>query len=139
MPIIQDQTISGEKMIDIHEDEIKELLVHYKFKEREVKNLREDIQMQEHLIRGLRMNNDRLRKNNLDLIHQIEGNMGELTVLKNVLQTLIEVNHDTVKKINDRGDEASEYIYAQTETFEKVVKLIDVQMQRFQKEKLSEL
>lgn len=126
-------------MIDIHEDEIKELLVHYKFKEREVKNLREDIQMQEHLIRGLRINNDRLRNNNLDLIHQIEGNMGELTVLKSVLKTLIEVNHETVKKMNDSGSEASEYIYTQTETFEKVIKMIENQQQRFQKEKLSEL
>lgn len=126
-------------MIDIHEDEIKELLVHYKFKEREVKNLREDIQMQEHLIRGLRMNNDRLRQNNLDLIHQIEGNMGELTVLKNVINTLIEVNKETIEKMQANGDTPSDFIYAQTETFEKVVKLIDVQTQRFQKERLTEL
>jgi len=126
-------------MINIHEDEIKELLVHYKFKEREVKNLREDIQMQEHLIRGLRMNNDRLRQSNLNLIQEIEGNMSELTVLKSVLKTLIEVNHETVKKMNDSGSEASEYIYTQTETFEKVIKMIENQQQRFQKEKLSEL
>lgn len=126
-------------MIDIHEDEIKELLVHYKFKQREVKNLREDIQMQEHLIRGLRMNNDRLRQSNLNLIQEIEGNMSELTVLKSVLKTLIEVNHETVKKMNDSGSEASEYIYTQTETFEKVIKMIENQQQRFQKEKLSEL
>jgi uncharacterized protein YpiB (UPF0302 family) len=126
-------------MLDIHEDEIRELLVHYKFKERENKNLKEDIATQEHIIRGLRFNNDRLRKNNLDLIAQVEGKMGELTVLKNVINTLIEVNKETIEKMQANGDTPSEFIYAQTETFEKVVKLIDVQTQRFQKERLTEL
>lgn len=126
-------------MIDIHEDEIKELLVNYKFKEREVKNLREDIQMQEHLIRGLRMNNDRLRKNNLDLIRQVEGNMGELSIFKSVLNSILEVKKETVESMTAKNEEVHHSLYTEIECFEKVIKLADAQMQRFQKEKLSDL
>jgi hypothetical protein len=126
-------------MIEIHEDEIRELLVHYKFKEREVKNLRYDIQIQEQMIKSLRNNNERLRKNNLDLIAQIEGEMTDLAIFKSVLQSILEVKKDTVENMRLDNLEIHDFIYTEIETFEKVIKLADAQMQRFQKEKLTEL
>jgi hypothetical protein len=126
-------------MLDIHEDEIRELLVHYKFKEREVKNLREDIQMQEHLIRGLRINNDRLRKSNLDLIAKVESDMTDLTVFKSVLKSILEVKKETVESLTAKNEEVHHSIFSEIETFEKVIKLADVQLQQYQQRKLSDL
>lgn len=126
-------------MIDIHEDEIRELIVHYKFKEREVKTLREDLAISEQLIKGLRNNNDRLRKNNLDLISQIESNMSDLAIFKSVLNSILEVKKETVESMHSENKEVHNSLFTEIETFEKVIKLADAQMQRFQKEKLSEL
>ena len=126
-------------MIDIHEDEIRELLVHYKFKEREVKNLREDIQMQEHLIRGLRINNDRLRKSNLDLIAKVESDMTDLAVFKSVLKSILEVKKETVESLTAKNEEVHHSIFSEIETFEKIIILADKQLQQYQQRKLTDL